>query len=352
MQNAIDTPSFTEEAANLPFFCQSFSLISLGSCSLIQASLIIRTTIPFSSTKYLSWCLNSHQWWCIWSRNYPIAIAIAKSLQSCPTLRDPIDGSPPGSPVPGILQARTLEWVAISFSNAWKWKVKVKWLSRVQLLVTPWTAAYQAPPSMGFSRQEYWSGVPLPSPRNYPIALLFPFLSSLTRTWGVKHFAKTSGGDFWVRQMPGGQWMGCMCECTCCGDGRPWGTGRALSLRKERSRTPRMICQKGVEGDEQDPFILTGITWPWQGPQFLPSSGNRMLLKASLKSHPVGPAGIWQKLLPLFRAMSQMEAERELPSLLPLPVAQLVARLWLFWIHPLSALVKTKHISLYAEVLP
>ena len=92
------------------------------------------------------------------------AATAAKSLQSCPTLCDPIDGSPPGSPVPGILQARTLEWVAISFSNAWKWKVKVKSLSRVRLLTTPWSAAYQAPPSMGFSRQGYWSGVPLPSP--------------------------------------------------------------------------------------------------------------------------------------------------------------------------------------------
>ena len=94
------------------------------------------------------------------------AAAAAKSLQSCPTLCDPIDSSPPGSPVPGILQARTLEWVAISFSNAWKWKVKVKikWLSRVWLSETPWTAAHQAPLSMGFSRQEYWSGVPLPSP--------------------------------------------------------------------------------------------------------------------------------------------------------------------------------------------
>ena len=91
-------------------------------------------------------------------------IPTAKSLQSCPTLCDPIDSSPPGSPVPGILQARTLEWVAISFSNAWNWKVKVKLLSCVQLLATPWTAAHQAPPSMGFSRQEYWSGVPLPSP--------------------------------------------------------------------------------------------------------------------------------------------------------------------------------------------
>ena len=92
------------------------------------------------------------------------AAAAAKSLQSCPTLCDPIDSSPPGSPVPGILQARTLEWVAISFSNAWKWKVKVKPLSHVRLLATPWTAAHQAPPSMGFSRQEYWSGLPLPSP--------------------------------------------------------------------------------------------------------------------------------------------------------------------------------------------
>ena len=92
------------------------------------------------------------------------AAAAAKSLQSCPTLCNPIDGLPPGSPVPGILQARTLEQVAISFSNEWNWKVKVKLLSRVRLLETSWTAAYQAPPSMGFSRQEYWSGVPLPSP--------------------------------------------------------------------------------------------------------------------------------------------------------------------------------------------
>ena len=88
--------------------------------------------------------------------------AAAKSFQSCPTLCDPIDSSPPGFPVPGILQARTLEWVAISFSNAWKWEVKGKSLSRVWLLVTPWTTAYQAPPSMGFSRQEYWNGVPSP----------------------------------------------------------------------------------------------------------------------------------------------------------------------------------------------
>ena len=87
------------------------------------------------------------------------AAAAAKSLQSCPTLCDPIDGSPPGSPISGILQARTLEWVAISFSSAGQWKVKVKSLSHVRLLATPWTAAYQAPPSMEFSRQEYCSGM-------------------------------------------------------------------------------------------------------------------------------------------------------------------------------------------------
>ena len=117
--------------------------------------------------------------------SYPAAAAAAaaaRSLKSCPTLRDPIDGSPPGFPVPGILQARTLEWAAISFSNAWKWKVKVKSLNRVRLFMTPWTAAYQAPPSKGFSRQEYWSGVPLPSPtvilvgvKWYPIVFYLHF---------------------------------------------------------------------------------------------------------------------------------------------------------------------------------
>ena len=99
------------------------------------------------------------------------AAVAAKSLWLCPTLCDPTDGGPPGSPVPGILQARTLEWVAISFSNAWKWKVKVKLLSCVQLLATPWTAACQARSSMGFSRQEYWSGVPLSSPIYIGISL-------------------------------------------------------------------------------------------------------------------------------------------------------------------------------------
>ena len=93
-----------------------------------------------------------------------LLLLLLSRLQSCPTLCDPIDGRPPGSSVPGILQARTLEWVAIFFSNAWKWKVKVKLLSCVLLLATPWTAAYQAPLSMGFSRQEYWSGFLLAAP--------------------------------------------------------------------------------------------------------------------------------------------------------------------------------------------
>ena len=113
------------------------------------------------------------------SRNWLAAAAAAKL-----TLCDPRDGSPPGSPVPGILQARILEWVAISFSNAWKWKVEVKSPSRVWLLVTPWTAAYQAPPPMGFSRQEYWSGLPLPSPN--------------------KGIFKNQGKNAWYRDFPGG----------------------------------------------------------------------------------------------------------------------------------------------------
>ena len=99
-----------------------------------------------------------------WKKIYDKTSAAARTLQSCPTLCDPTDGSPPGSATPGSLQARTLEWAAISFSSAWKWKVRVKSLSRARLLATPWTAAHQAPPSTGFSRQEDWSGLPLPSP--------------------------------------------------------------------------------------------------------------------------------------------------------------------------------------------
>ena len=103
-------------------------------------------------------------YWCVLTSVFKQPAAAAKSLQSCLTLCNPIDSSPPGSPVPGILQARTLEWVASSFSNAWKRKVEVKPLSRVRLLAIPWTVAHWAPPSMGFSRQEYWSGVSSPSP--------------------------------------------------------------------------------------------------------------------------------------------------------------------------------------------
>ena len=129
----------------------------------LQARILEWIAIPFSrgSSRPRNQTLVS----CIVGRLFTIwATAAAKLLQSCPTLCDPIDGSPPGSSIPGILKAESLEWVAISFSNAWKWKVKVKSLSRVRLLAAPWTAAYQAPPFMGFSRQKYWSAVPLPSP--------------------------------------------------------------------------------------------------------------------------------------------------------------------------------------------
>ena len=150
-----------------------------------KSCIIINTNIPF----FFLICNSQNLWgvffffFCILCKCQPVltqslvlriidnfqdCLCYAKSLQSYPTLCDPIDSSPPGSPIPGILQARTLELVAISFSNAWKWKVKGKSLSRVWLLATPWTAAYQALPSMGFSRQEYWSGVPLPSLSRLP----------------------------------------------------------------------------------------------------------------------------------------------------------------------------------------
>ena len=126
----------------------------------------------------------------------------AKSRQLCPTLCDPIDGSPPGSPIPGILQARTLERVAISFSNEWKWKVKVKSLSRVWLLATPWTAAHQAPPSMGFSRQEYWSGVPLPSPsrtiREYISVVLSHYFFYSNEKWLHCSFCLNCSSPRWL----------------------------------------------------------------------------------------------------------------------------------------------------------
>ena len=116
------------------------------------------------------------------------AAAAAKSLQSCPTLCDPIEGSPPGSAIPGILQPRTLELVAISFSNEWKWKVKVKSLSRARLIATPWTTAHQALLSMGSSRQEYWSGVPLPSASSFHYISLWSWeihLNCLSFTFNI-----------------------------------------------------------------------------------------------------------------------------------------------------------------------
>ena len=127
-------------------------------------------------------------------------LCYAKSLQLCPTLCDPIDGSPPGSPVPGILQARTSEWVATSFSNAWKWKVKAKLLSRVRLLATPWTAAYQAPPSMGFSRQKYWSGVQ--GSRPHLLQLKVPHAATKTCCSQIKKRRKR--GLFYASAFPRG----------------------------------------------------------------------------------------------------------------------------------------------------
>ena len=132
----------------------------------------LRWHLNLNKIASLFWMLSFKPTFTLSSFTFIRRLFAAKSLQSCPTVCDPIDSSPPGFPIPGILQAWTLEWVAISFSSAWKWKVKVKSLSHVWLCATPWTAAYQAPPSMGFSRQEYWSGVPLPSPRRLFSSLL------------------------------------------------------------------------------------------------------------------------------------------------------------------------------------
>ena len=137
---------------------------------IVQARILEWVTIPFSKgssqlrerTQVSCLVGGFFTVWALFSNT--TTTTTTKSLQSCPTLCNPMDCSLPGFSIHGILQARTLEWGAISFSSAWKWKVKVKSLSRVRLLTTPWTAAHQAPPSMGFSRQQYWSGVPLPSP--------------------------------------------------------------------------------------------------------------------------------------------------------------------------------------------
>ena len=138
------------------------------------ASRVWPCVTPSTATGQVSLSITNSQSLLYW---VVAAAAAAKSLQSCLTLCDPIDGSPPGFSVPGVLQARTLEWVVISFSNASKWKVKVKLFSRVRLLANPWTATYRVPPSMGFASQEYCSWVPLPSPIEW-LVLLFNHVTS------------------------------------------------------------------------------------------------------------------------------------------------------------------------------
>ena len=165
--------------------------------------------------------------------------AAAKSLQSCPTLCDPIDGSPPGSPIPGILQARTLEWVAISFSDAWKWKVKVKSLSHVRLFATAWTAAYQAPPSMGFSRQEHWSGK-------------FHSFSLETHGLGRNKGARGYGNDCLAGSF----------DISCGNNVRIWARGRQYFSfwRKQEAKTIHRLGKK--YSSLKQPFSLNGVAFP------------------------------------------------------------------------------------------
>ena len=150
-------------------YCLTWVSLTLGLGYLFTA-VLLGFLLPWvwgiSSSKVQPLLLTLDKGYIIWDNKIfpPKEAAAAKSLQSCLILCDPIDGRLPGSPIPGILQTWTLEWVAISFSNALKWKVKRKSLSRVRLFMTPWAAANQAHPSMGFSRREYWSGVPSPSP--------------------------------------------------------------------------------------------------------------------------------------------------------------------------------------------
>ena len=157
-------PPFTGYLSNWNKPTRSSFRIHAGFHLLFCLPTILHDSFPLSWLWKHNWNKNTTQVIIPYLLHLVFETASVKSLQSCSTLCDPIDGSPPGSPVPGILQARTLEWVAISFSNAWKWKVTVKALSRVRLLAAPWTAAHQAPPSVGFSRKEYWSEVPSPSP--------------------------------------------------------------------------------------------------------------------------------------------------------------------------------------------
>ena len=156
------------------------------------------------------------------------AAAAAKSLQSCPTLCDPRDGSPPGSPVPGILQAKTLEWVAISFSNAWKWKVKVKSRSRVQLLETPWIAAFQAPPSMWFSDLPNLKLLPSlkppPGMRKHP---------SLRNSW-----VRPDGVDNNLVLLTCDRKQSCLAACQIFCLPAPWGEAQGLCQLGETKEDP------------------------------------------------------------------------------------------------------------------
>ena len=157
--HCLDLQLSTSDFGRRPWLCTLNA--NINTLQKLNNLLVYKNSFPSADPRRVSGTPHSLQT-TLWESPH-CAAAAAKSLQSCPTLCDPRDGSPSGSPFPGILQARTLEWVAISFPNAWKWKVKVKSLSRVRLLATPRAAAHQAPPSMGFSRQEYWSGVPSPS---------------------------------------------------------------------------------------------------------------------------------------------------------------------------------------------
>ena len=170
----------------------------------IRSTCLCKMFVTLLFTVVQLWSCSDSDPWTAESRVLCLLLSLtAKSLQSCPTLCDPIHGSPSSSSVPGILQARTLEWVAISFSNAWEWKVKVKSLSRVWLFATPWTAAYQGPPSMGFSRQEYWSGVPLPS----PLLSLRVYSNSCPSSWWCYLCTSSSAAlfDFCLWSFPASQ---------------------------------------------------------------------------------------------------------------------------------------------------
>ena len=191
----------------------------------------------------------------LFSAHLPASAAAAKSLQSCLTLCDPTDASPPGSPVPGILQARTLEWVAISFCNAWKWKVKVKLLSRVRLFTAPWTAGYQAPPSMGSSRQEYWSGLPLPPPAHLPSPLKI-------RAWDkdlpagslLENVAAGGGSERKDAEKEGKPRKGSMAKVT---------TAWTIGLDPvEFSEDPYEECSRMSTGDERRKYVLISSHLP------------------------------------------------------------------------------------------